>query len=418
MKKITGLYKIFIFFTILILFGSVKTTYADPATLQRMRQDYIDAVNQNNNLTSDQKSEFTQEFQKIGAMIGTVYKSDIINQIKSAKTDTDLSGLRQTLSQWDAYLTSIPPASGLSGKTVTETNTSNNICDSNGKCTYVLMAPVGTLLGNSNSGKDYVLQRDNTKSLCDLLNGWYKVGIGLAGLLAVVMIVIGGVEYATTDSITGTSAGRAKITQALSGLILALCTYLIFNTINPALTKCELQTKSVALQGVSVSSGSSGGTGTNSNGSTGNGGSLVPGSVGATGGVSDNGWAIYNAVETSLNTCQISAGTVENILENSGYGLGGGVGNGELYDQLKNNSGWSLVPGGLKDSLPGDVVVTPSDMSRNVHGHTGFVTSDGGATIASNSSQTGTISNNYTATSWTNSVEQSRGLQTYVYRKN
>jgi hypothetical protein len=66
------------------------------------------------------------------------------------------------------------------------------------------------------------------KSLFDFL-------IAVAVALAVIMIIIGGFEYMTTDSWKGKSDGINKIKDALWGLALALLAYLILWTINPCL---------------------------------------------------------------------------------------------------------------------------------------------------------------------------------------
>ncbi len=57
--------------------------------------------------------------------------------------------------------------------------------------------------------------------------------IALAAVAAVFMITWGGFEYMTTDAVTGKEEGRKKITNAIYGLLLVLCSYLILRTINP-----------------------------------------------------------------------------------------------------------------------------------------------------------------------------------------
>ncbi len=130
---------------------------------------------------------------------------------------------------------------------------STNICQA-GICNYTLLAPIGTFLGNENNGRVYqITQKSN--SLCQLLNSWFRIGIALAGMLAVVMIVIGGFQYATTDSLFGKSEGRTKVNDALFGLALALGTWLILNTINPALTNCSLDAKPTTAINSTVAGG-------------------------------------------------------------------------------------------------------------------------------------------------------------------
>jgi hypothetical protein len=67
------------------------------------------------------------------------------------------------------------------------------------------------------------------------LIGSFKVGIALAGILAFLMIVLGGFEYLSTDAITGKEEGKARIERAIGGLILALTSYIILYTIDPTL---------------------------------------------------------------------------------------------------------------------------------------------------------------------------------------
>ena len=74
-----------------------------------------------------------------------------------------------------------------------------------------------------------------------------QIIIGLAGLLAVIMIVVGGVQYMTTDAFAGKSDARTTITKALLGLILALGSYLILKTINPNLLQLEPNIQAVSL---------------------------------------------------------------------------------------------------------------------------------------------------------------------------
>ncbi|MBI2096251.1 MAG: hypothetical protein HYT43_01295 [Candidatus Taylorbacteria bacterium] len=75
--------------------------------------------------------------------------------------------------------------------------------------------------------------------------GAFKLGIGVAGVLAVLMLVVGGFVYASSDAVTKKEDGIRIMTNAVLGLVLALLSYLIFYTINPNLAK---------LDGVSVSS--------------------------------------------------------------------------------------------------------------------------------------------------------------------
>src|SRR3989344_1074884 len=67
------------------------------------------------------------------------------------------------------------------------------------------------------------------------LNIIIKLIIGIAAVLAMVMIVMGGIEYMTSDLVSSKEAGKDTIINAILGLLIALGAYLILNTINPQL---------------------------------------------------------------------------------------------------------------------------------------------------------------------------------------
>lgn len=112
--------------------------------------------------------------------------------------------------------------------------------------TYCTLAPIG----------DFVpAQIDiNAAGLTTYLNNLFRFGIALAGALAVLMIVIGGLQYLSTDAISGKSDGRARITQALQGLLLALLSYLILNTINPQILSTNLTIEPVKAPSITDAS--------------------------------------------------------------------------------------------------------------------------------------------------------------------
>lgn len=76
-------------------------------------------------------------------------------------------------------------------------------------------------------------QTDTDVELRTYIPGMFRLAIGIAGALAVLMIVIGGVEYITSESLGGKSDGRERINNAIIGLILAIGSYAILATISP-----------------------------------------------------------------------------------------------------------------------------------------------------------------------------------------
>jgi hypothetical protein len=77
-------------------------------------------------------------------------------------------------------------------------------------------------------------------SLTTYLEGAVKTTIGLAGILAVLMIVICGVQMIGSPSVSQKSASKACITSALFGLLLAMSSWLILNTINNQLLSSDI----------------------------------------------------------------------------------------------------------------------------------------------------------------------------------
>ncbi len=65
----------------------------------------------------------------------------------------------------------------------------------------------------------------------------FNLVIALAAVLAVFMIVWGGFEYMSSDSYNQKSAGLEKLKNAVYGLVLILCSYLILRTIDPRLVQ-------------------------------------------------------------------------------------------------------------------------------------------------------------------------------------
>ncbi len=91
--------------------------------------------------------------------------------------------------------------------------------------TYTLLEPLPDLKGGLKT----------EISLNDYVQYAFNLLIALTAVIAVFMIVWGGLQYMTTDSWNGKSDGLKRTTNAIWGLIMVLCTYIILRTVNPAL---------------------------------------------------------------------------------------------------------------------------------------------------------------------------------------
>ncbi len=86
------------------------------------------------------------------------------------------------------------------------------------------------------NGFPQVIPNVPTNTFAGFFNFLVKMIIGLTGILAVLMIVLGGIQYVSTDSWNDKDSGKKRIQAAVGGLVLALSSYLILNTIDPSLT--------------------------------------------------------------------------------------------------------------------------------------------------------------------------------------
>lgn len=93
-------------------------------------------------------------------------------------------------------------------------------------------------------------------SLGTLFIDFFRYTIALSAALAVFMLILGGVQYMSTDSWTGHHDGIERIKQALTGLLLVILTYLILQTINPNIVDISLLNKFTTNGAITTSSGS------------------------------------------------------------------------------------------------------------------------------------------------------------------
>ncbi len=88
----------------------------------------------------------------------------------------------------------------------------------------------------------------------DILAGVYRFALGLIGIAALIMFVLGGVTYMTAaDSQDRVKQGQTFMRNAVFGLVLALLSYLILYTINPDIVeKLNLDIKPVKEADVKI----------------------------------------------------------------------------------------------------------------------------------------------------------------------
>ncbi len=86
------------------------------------------------------------------------------------------------------------------------------------------------------------------KGLADYLGWLFPFALTVAAILAVIMIVIGGLELAGGGNEGLKTSGKKKIEGAIYGLLLAVSAFLILHTINPDLVNMSLSIGSATLK--------------------------------------------------------------------------------------------------------------------------------------------------------------------------
>lgn len=69
--------------------------------------------------------------------------------------------------------------------------------------------------------------------LAEYISAVYRYGIGIALIIAIIMVMYGGFRYVLGSATEDVSSGKQIVTDAIIGLVLALSAYLILTTVNP-----------------------------------------------------------------------------------------------------------------------------------------------------------------------------------------
>ncbi|MEN9405278.1 MAG: hypothetical protein RLY47_237 [Candidatus Parcubacteria bacterium] len=111
---------------------------------------------------------------------------------------------------------------------------------------YLASASILTVASIASAApSDYLIVKDlpfigQSADFGSYLNGLFQLGIGIAVTLAVVMLVINGIQYMFSDIPGVKIASKNNLGNIVWGLILAFSAWLILYTINPNLVKFDL----------------------------------------------------------------------------------------------------------------------------------------------------------------------------------
>ena len=174
-----------------------------------------------------------------GFIIPSTLARPINNQADCTKAAIPKSGL------WWQSAGAPPPPHGPTTPTPAPTPTPDPAPTPAADTNYQLLAPLPCDDDTPGCTEEELLETfdpsgEGGGGLGSYLNLMIKLIIGICAVLAVVMIVMGGIQYMTTELISGKEEGKKRIMNAIFGLLLALGAYTLLYTINPDLLKTDL----------------------------------------------------------------------------------------------------------------------------------------------------------------------------------
>lgn len=102
---------------------------------------------------------------------------------------------------------------------------------------------------STKAGQEYVtlsktfpvtIDPTDSSGIYNLLNALLTISVGVAAVLAVIILTIGGFKYMTSESIFNIGGAKEQITNAIVGLLIVLTAILMLSIINPEIVKLKL----------------------------------------------------------------------------------------------------------------------------------------------------------------------------------
>jgi hypothetical protein len=293
---------------------------------------------------------------------------------------------------------------------LTPTTNPNNCTEGGG--TYCLLEPIGT-------NSDQITKVNVETTFGSYLNAIFQIGVAMAGVFGVLLIVIGGITYMTSDVITKKSEGRDQIKKAILGVFLALMSWLLLNTIDFGLVDFEVGVYDNVSQQSGVVSNNL------DNGSSSTCQAIASGATTA----ANNNLSTCNAPGTNGGNLACAWLVDTLIHQATGSYIGGSTGpqtyTPSLLSQLQGNSNYSLL-GSInapvtnntqastlaQSAQAGDIIISPTIPNQAV-GHVGICVSGGCSSIVSNSSSQQAAAQNFTFSNW---VTNYTNNNLYIFR--
>lgn len=80
----------------------------------------------------------------------------------------------------------------------------------------------------------------NSDSFGVFFNALFEIALTIGSVLAVLLIAVSGLQYMTTDAVSGKTSSKERMQQAILGLLMLLGVWLFFNEINPNILNLNL----------------------------------------------------------------------------------------------------------------------------------------------------------------------------------
>ncbi len=103
-------------------------------------------------------------------------------------------------------------------------------------------------LSNFQGLTDFATNLISQQGLVGFFNNLFSLALAIGSSLAVIIIATAGLQYMTTDAVSGKKESVERIRQAVLGLIMLLGIWLFFNQINPDILKLNFLLPSATIE--------------------------------------------------------------------------------------------------------------------------------------------------------------------------
>ncbi|MFC1787754.1 pilin [Patescibacteria group bacterium] len=107
-------------------------------------------------------------------------------------------------------------------------------CPNGTRWCYAKPKPINLTIGLPIGGKELITQVDDLGNYIDFM---YQFLLGIATTIAIVLIMVGGLQYVLSAGSGDVSKAKERIKNSMIGLVLLMGAYLILFTVNPDLVK-------------------------------------------------------------------------------------------------------------------------------------------------------------------------------------